>query len=401
MQHSLRPSPIDWLGVRKRQNVLPKPSRATAMFLNTATTLRDVGYSALTPPLLEDDDDSVVVAAAASASDPLQPAPRRRRKTTVTMAVAANSGDVGDAIIAGAAAAAAAPPKPAPRRRRKTTVTMAVAANARDVGDAVVADAAAAASASRKPAPRRRRKTKSTRVLSAATNSGDVGDAGVAGVTASAPPPPQLAPEMRPSTVWAVPSVADTTFPQTEADAMLASSTFAQERSARYQEGMQAQLDQGMSNRDILQRLESLLGSSNESDDVPSECTSESVLECNRGGRDTRRSSDQAAVITTDINMCQGEDQGILYTVLDSDASFDEETSGYEEDTMTQFSSAPWTVDALSVFTEEMGNSINDDDAILKLAKTRIEIKGWETSGWEQGLSKRFSTWLVACFTCD
>ncbi|EGZ05117.1 hypothetical protein PHYSODRAFT_307982 [Phytophthora sojae] len=85
-----------------------------------------------------------------------------------------------------------------------------------------------------------------------------------------------------------------------------------------------------------------------------------------------------------DVNICgDGDRNG--FDALDSDGPSDEGEESHEENIRFVDTGANWTDAAIAEYMAELGADINDDDALLKLARTRNEIKAWETNGWEEG----------------
>ncbi|RLN89111.1 hypothetical protein BBJ28_00026746, partial [Nothophytophthora sp. Chile5] len=86
----------------------------------------------------------------------------------------------------------------------------------------------------------------------------------------------------------------------------------------------------------------------------------------------------------TDVNVCNSSDRND-YETLDSDGPSDHGGDSESDDdggTSFEDSNSAWTDEDIAAYMSEIGVDINDDDALLKLAKNRAEIKSWEETGW-------------------
>ncbi|KAJ8563875.1 hypothetical protein ON010_g7473 [Phytophthora cinnamomi] len=86
-----------------------------------------------------------------------------------------------------------------------------------------------------------------------------------------------------------------------------------------------------------------------------------------------------------DVNVSLEDELGD-YEELTSDCSseFDEGSGSEDGDLLHVNYNAEWSDEAVAAYMETLGDDINDDDTLLKLAKNRNEIKAWEEAGWEE-----------------
>ncbi|EGZ21459.1 hypothetical protein PHYSODRAFT_299182 [Phytophthora sojae] len=138
-----------------------------------------------------------------------------------------------------------------------------------------------------------------------------------------------------------------------------------------------------VSNLELLERANALIGSETsdasyrESDEADVSDVFDDMIDAQRANH-----REQVLATTADVNVLRENDREI-YTRLESDGASDEgcdsEDSSLEDWAMQD----PQAQDDDTSSADETDN-INDDDALIKMAKNRNEIKSWETLGGSQ-----------------
>ncbi|KAG1700765.1 hypothetical protein DVH05_011643 [Phytophthora capsici] len=114
-----------------------------------------------------------------------------------------------------------------------------------------------------------------------------------------------------------------------------------------------------------------------ESDDVDQE---EVICESER-----KRKRDVLLAANGDVNVYQDGEEG-EYEIMVSDGPSENESSDFDDSRLASLDfTADWSDDAVAAYMADVSSDINDDDALLALAKNKTEIKEWETTGWGEG----------------
>ncbi|EGZ21018.1 hypothetical protein PHYSODRAFT_298931 [Phytophthora sojae] len=136
------------------------------------------------------------------------------------------------------------------------------------------------------------------------------------------------------------------------------------------------------SNLELLERANALIGSET-SDASYRESDESDVSDVFDDMTDAQRANhrEQVLATTADVNVLRENDREI-YTRLESDGASDEECDS-EDSSLEDWAMQDTQAQDDDTSSADETDNINDDDALLKMAKNRNEIKSWETSGWE------------------